>query len=68
MHCFNNYFYSIGEELDRQLPVNNVDPISYLTRQVNSFVFLPGDPQEIISIVSSCKSTGGSINTVSSFI
>ena len=68
VHCFNTYFSSIGEELDRQLPANNVDPISYLFRQVNSFVFLPTDPQEIISIVSSCKSASGSINTVPNFI
>ena len=65
---FNDYFARIGNELNNQVPRSNIDPMSFVNRQCNSFVYFNTDPQEIISIVTSSKSTGGNLQTIPNFI
>jgi hypothetical protein len=40
---FNNDFTSVASELEQAIPVSNVDPLSYLTRQPNSIVLFETD-------------------------
>ena len=66
--CFNNYFSKVGSKLDSEVPVNNIDPLSFVNRQSNSFAYLPTDASEIISIVSSMKPSGSNVKVIPSFI
>ena len=53
---FNNYFANIATELDECLPTNNVDPLSYVSRHVNSSMFFNfTDPNECSAIIRNLK-------------
>ena len=55
---FNNYFANIATELDECLPTNNVDPLSYVSRHVNSSTsFHFTDPNESSTIIKNLKIT-----------
>ena len=66
--CFNEFFSIIGSELDGKVPPSNTSPLTYLTQQPNSFVFIPTDAHEIATIISSCKSSGGNLQSIPNFI
>lgn len=52
---FNNYFSSVGTNIANNIPLTNVNPIQYVSRNPNSFALWATSIQEIISIVSNFK-------------
>jgi hypothetical protein len=67
-NLFNEYFTTIADNLARNIPPVNKDPLEYVTNTVNSFALLPTDPTEILQIIGSFKSKGSNLDTIPSFV
>ena len=66
---FNDYFCSIGTQLDFNIPHTNVDPISYVNSNINSSFYLnPVSDIEIFRIIKSLKKSKQNLNSISSLI
>ena len=39
-NCFNNFFTDIGENLDKNIPKSNMDPISFIKKNFTINIFL----------------------------
>jgi hypothetical protein len=65
---FNDYFTSIAEKLERDIPVVDDDPLHNITPQCNSFVCLPTDPAEVRRVIHSFKNKGCNIDSIPSFV
>ena len=65
---FNNYFASIPNALRSAIPPSNVDPLSYVIRQLNSFVLSDTDQAEVTSIMLGFKNKKTNIHSIPNFI
>ena len=65
---FNSYFSSVAAALDSNIPRNNVNPVSYLDRLQNSFVFFNTSDSEVCSIIKSFKGKGSHLGAIPPFI
>ena len=64
--AFNEYFLSIPTVLEHELPSPNIDPISYITANNNSSIFLnPVDESECFRIIMGLKNSGVGLNSIS---
>ena len=59
---FNDFFTSIANNLDRNLPVNETCPTSYVIPQRSSFLLSPVIENEVFKIVSDLKITKTQLN------
>ena len=59
---FNDFFTSIANNLDRNLPVNGTSPTSYVIPQRSSFLLSPVIENEVFKIVSDLKITKTQLN------
>lgn len=65
---FNSYFTNIAHNLDSDIPLADIDPMYYVPGQCNSFVCLPTDSTEVMSVVVSFKNKKSSISAIPSFV
>jgi hypothetical protein len=65
---FNDYFSSVATDLENQIPVNNVDPLQYMTPHCQSFVCLPTDSHEVNGLILSFKNKNSDLGSIPSFI
>jgi len=55
--CLNEYFIGVGNDLDRNIPLCNTSPMSYMGERVtNSFFINPVVPNDVFRIVTNLKS------------
>ena len=64
-NIFANYFSSVGNTLENNLSQTDLNPLSYIDRNSNSFAIFPVTPQEISSIISNLKNTHTDLNQIS---
>ena len=64
-HSFNDYFSTVAEKLEADLPQSNYVPIRPLNSPTNSFFLYPVSPDECIKIISSLNNTTYGINNIS---
>ena len=64
---FNAYFSSEAANLDEKIPTANVDPLSFISRQRNSFTFYKTNPSEINQLIKGFKSNKSSLNSIPIF-
>jgi hypothetical protein len=67
-NLFNKYFSEVAVNLERSIPQSDVDPLTFVDPQPNSFVCLDADPIEIKTIVGSFKSKNCHLNAIPSFM
>ena len=60
---FNDYFSEISGRITNSLPVSDIDPISYLTRNPASIFLYPTNSNEILNVINSMKNTKSHINS-----
>ena len=63
-NSLNNHFVSIAPTLASNIPTVNSDPTSYLTRNQNTFVYIPSTEEEITAIIHSLKNKKGSLEEI----
>lgn len=56
--CCYECFSSVASNLDMDIPITVVEPLSFITSQSSSSVCLPTHPGETASIILSCKNDG----------
>ena len=54
---FNKYFSEIGKKLAKEIPHNDIDPLSYVTPVSNSFTFKNISKEELSYVISSMKTS-----------
>ena len=65
-NAFNEYFCSVAQNLDSELPIGTTDPISFLPSRNNHSMFLPPIREDECSkIISSLKKVKQDINSIS---
>ena len=52
---FNNYFTYIAQNLASKIPPSNVNPLSFINHQPNTFVFFECCESEIVEIINQLK-------------
>ena len=62
---FNEYFTSIAEKLDSELPSNDISPLVHVKRNYTSFFLAPVSSHECSLIIKNLKHTGQHIDTIS---
>jgi hypothetical protein len=65
---FNAYFTSIAAKLQNDIPQTNIDPISYVEHQVNSFVFLPTSGTEVNFVIKAIKKKKSNLYDIPVFV
>ena len=61
---FADYFSTIGQNLESNLPRTNFSPYSNLTRNPRTFALFPTTPNECFHIISKLKLTSSDINSI----
>ena len=60
------FFCEVAPDLDRKLPITDVDPLSYLRRaEIETGQFTPVTPSECIEIITNLKNSKQDIDSVS---
>ena len=60
---FNEYFSSVADSLDNNIPYSDTSPLSYITHNMQcSFFCRPTDENEIVNIIQALKNTATNIN------
>lgn len=67
-NAFNNYFTNIGASLASEIHHVNVDPLDFVDRKNNSFMFFPTTAEEVKSIIMKFKSKQCELNDIPSFV
>ena len=66
---FNNYFATVAENLDRNIPVANHSPFSYLSNRVaNPFFIAPSSEFEVVQIITAQPNKSCPIDEIPVFI
>lgn len=65
---FNEHYSSLPTKLAREIPAVNSDPLDFVDRCPNSFVFFPTDVNEVTNVIQSFKSKGSHTETIPSFM
>jgi hypothetical protein len=65
-NILNDYFSSVSENLERSIPHTNVDPLSFVSPSMNSFVCFPTTDVEIKKLILSHKNKGCDFNSIPS--
>ena len=65
---FNNYFVTIASKLKREIPSTRINPLRYVERHNNSFVYMPVDTSEVVSGIKSLRSKSSHISCIPTFI
>ena len=60
---FNDYFSEIPGRITNSLPLSDVDPVSYITRNPASIFLYPTNSNEILNVINSMKNTKSHINS-----
>ena len=60
---FNDYFSEIPGSVISNIPVSDIDPLSYLTRNPASIIMHPTNTDEIGKVINSMKNTKSDINS-----
>ena len=61
---FNNYFTSIAQNLASKIPPSNVNPLSFINHQPNTFVFFECCESEIVEIINQLKNNKCSLHEI----
>ena len=61
---FNQYFSSIPVELENSLPASDVDPLSFVKKNNNTFFLFPVTANEIIHVTNNLKNSKSNIHTL----
>ena len=65
-NVFNEYFCSIGNSLDAEIPVSNIDPLEYMNFNSDTSLWLsPVSITEVYNIIGSLKNSKQHINSIS---
>ena len=65
-HAFNSHFCTIGEKIERTLPVSHIDPLSFISTYNQSSLFLnPVTESECSDIIGALKNTKSDFNSIS---
>ena len=62
---FNDYFCSIGNNLNSQIPSTNLDPLENLPSTNSSFYLYPVGPTEVKYHINNLKNSKQPINSIS---
>ena len=62
---FNDYFCSIGNNLNSQIPSTNLDPLENLPSTNSSFYLYPVGPTEVEYNINNLKNSKQPINSIS---
>jgi len=67
---FNSYFSNVADQIERNIPNSNRDPMSFMTafETCRSFFAVPSTPQEVHCIVTSLKLKGAPLTDIPAFI
>ena len=66
---FCDYFSSIADELDRSIPLSNVDPLSFMPQSAPSSFFVhPTDTTEVLNVVGKLENKSTSLDTIPVFV
>ena len=66
--AFNEHFTSVAPNLSRNIPSTNIDPVSLINNNPNSFVYFDADAAEVQQAILSFKNKGSPIDCVPNFI
>ena len=63
--CFNEHFCSVATRLSESLPISDINPLTYVSRNVLSFDLDPVTSDEVIGIIGALKNSKSHIDTIS---
>ena len=66
--AFNEHFTSVAPNLSRNIPSTNIDPVSLINNNPNSFVYFDANTDEVQQAILSFKNKGSPIDCVQNFI
>ena len=66
--AFNEHFTSIAPNLSRNIPSTNIDPVSLINNNPNSFVYFDADAAKVQQAILSFKNKSSPIDCVPNFI
>ena len=66
--AFNEHFTSVAPNLSRNIPSTNIDPVSLINNNPNSFVYFDANAAEVQQAILSFKNKGSPIDCVQNFI
>jgi len=68
--AFNSYFAGIADQIERDIPPSNREPMSYMTtfESARSFYAAPSSPQEVYNIIAALKLKGAPLSEIPTFI
>ena len=64
-NAFNDFFSSVGRNLDNSIPLSSVDPLRYINVNSSSFFLQPVSPLEINYHIKKLKNSKQDLNTIS---
>ena len=64
-NAFNDFFCSVGRNLDNSIPLSSIDPLRYINVNSSSFFLQPVSPLEISYHIKKLKNSKQDLNTIS---
>jgi endonuclease/exonuclease/phosphatase family metal-dependent hydrolase len=65
---FNEHYVSIADRLAQVIPAVNQDPVKFVKRNDQTFVYFPTDQQEVMHVINSFKSKNSNLDSIPSFM